>query len=108
MTRWSYTVISHHGRVGAARRYARYDAVMDYKEEREFVIRLRLSATFAEDYQGEDDGFAWHERFDKRVRPELVRELARILTDKGHFKITPVNRGIDAHEELEMLVEHVP
>ena len=80
---------------------------MHYKEEREFVVRLRLSAEFAESYEGDDDGYAWYQAFDEQVRPELVRELMRVLTEKGGFKITPVNRGLDAHEELEILVERV-
>ena len=80
---------------------------MQYKEEREFVIRLRLSAEFGESYEGDDDGYAWYRTFDQEVRPELLRELLQVLTKKGGYRVTPVNRGLDAHEELEILVERI-
>ncbi len=79
---------------------------MQYKEERQLVIRLDLRASFPDDYEGDDDGFAWHEDFDKNVRPKLVAEVMRVLTASGRFKITPINRGLDTHDELEILVEH--
>jgi hypothetical protein len=78
---------------------------MRYVEERELVIRLHLSAEFAADYEGDDDGFTWHKEFDQRVRPELVRELLRVLTSQGKYRVTPINRGRDTHEELELRVE---
>lgn len=78
---------------------------MDYREERALVIRLHLSASFDEGYEGDDDGYAWHRRFDADVRPELVRALVRVLSAQGKYRITPINRGLDAHEELELAVE---
>jgi hypothetical protein len=78
---------------------------MAYREERELVIRLHLSAEFAEDYEGDEDGFTWHQAFDRELRPELVRELVRVLTAKGRYRVTPINRGLDTHEELELKVE---
>lgn len=80
---------------------------MQYKEEREFVIRLRLSAQFAEDYEGDDDGYAWYRKFDQKVRPAIVSELVHLLAKLGGFRITPVNRGLDSHEELELFVERI-
>jgi hypothetical protein len=80
---------------------------MPYREERELVIRLHLSAEFGEEYAGDDDGFVWHREFDERVRPELVRELLRVLTKSDQYRITPINRGLDSHEELELKVERV-
>lgn len=80
---------------------------MKYREERELVIRLSLSAEFPEDYEGEDDGFTWYRDFDANVRPALLRELLRALTREGRFKVTPVNRGLDAHQELEIQVERL-
>jgi len=84
-----------------------------YREEREFVIRLRLSADFGEAYEGDDDGYEWYRAFDEGLRPKLVRELVRVLTEaraqtgEARYRITPTNRGLDAHEELELSVEHL-
>lgn len=80
---------------------------MDYREERELVIRLHLSADFAEGYEGEDDGYEWYQRFDRDVRPELLRAIVRVLSAEGAYRITPINRGLDAHEELELSVERI-
>lgn len=80
---------------------------MAYREERELVIRLHLSAEFAEDYEGDDDGYVWYRKFDEQLRPELVRELLRVLTSGSGFRVTPINRGLDTHEELELNVERV-
>lgn len=80
---------------------------MRYIERRELVIRLHLSAEFPADYEGEDDGYEWYRSFDERVRPELVRELLRVLASQRGYRITPVNRGLDMHEELEIKVERM-
>lgn len=78
---------------------------MAYREERELVVRLHLSAEFDEAYEGDDDGYEWYRAFDERVRPELVRALFRVLGAQPGYRITPINRGLDAHEELELAVE---
>jgi hypothetical protein len=31
----------------------------------------------------------------------------RVLTATGQYRITPINRGLDAHEELELSVERI-
>ena len=80
---------------------------MPYREERELVIRLHLSAEFAPSYEGEDDGYEWYQRFDREVRPALVREALRVLTEQGRYRVTPVSRGLDAHDELELKVDLV-
>jgi hypothetical protein len=78
-----------------------------HREERELVIRLHLSAEFVDSYEGDDDGYEWYRAFDQRVRPELVRELVRVLTRDAHYRVTPINRGLPANEELELNVEHL-
>jgi hypothetical protein len=77
---------------------------MAYREERELVIRLHLSAEFAEDYEGDEDGYEWYRAFDERIRPELVRNLVALLAAQPGYRITPVNRGLDSHDELELNV----
>jgi hypothetical protein len=76
-----------------------------YREQRELVIRLHLAAEFDDAYEGDEDGYEWYGDFDRRVRPALVRELIRVLSAEGTFRITPINRGLDSHEELELSVE---
>ncbi len=80
---------------------------MTYREERELVIRLHLSAEFDDAYEGDDDGYEWYRAFDEQVRPALVRELLRVLASRPGYRITPINRGLDTHEVLELAVEHL-
>jgi hypothetical protein len=82
--------------------------IVAYREERELVIRLHLSADFDASYEGDEDGYEWYRAFDQSVRPELVRELVRVLTSDGRYLVTPINRGLPANEELELKVEHLP
>ena len=79
--------------------------MMRYVEERELVIRLHLRAEFPENYEGERDGYEWYRDFDTNVRPELLRELLQLLTSQRGYRVTPLNRGLDTHEELELRVE---
>lgn len=78
---------------------------MPYLEQRELVIRLHLKAAFDDAYEGDEDGYEWYGDFDRRLRPQLVRELMRVLMAQGDYRITPINRGLDAREELELSVE---
>ena len=52
---------------------------MEHREERDFTISIHLSAVFAEDYEGDDDGFVWHQRFQESVRPALVAAVFDVL-----------------------------
>ena len=80
---------------------------MTYREQRELVIRLHLSAEFDDAYEGDDDGYEWYRAFDEQIRPELVRALLQVLTSRPGYRITPINRGLDSHEELELAVERI-
>ena len=77
----------------------------DYREERTYTVELRLSATFPEDYEGEEDGFEWHAHFDRVVRPRIARAVIEALRAEPGWKITPTSRGQSESERLELIVE---
>lgn len=77
---------------------------MDYTEEREFALRLSVRCVFPEDYQGEDDGFAWWEEFSD-ISAEIVRAAAQIVARRPGWKVRPANRGRPADEEVTLIVE---
>jgi hypothetical protein len=81
---------------------------MRYVEERELVVRLHLRAEFPDDYDGEGDGYEWYRAFDGKVRPELLREIVRVLAGQHGYRVTPLNRGMDTHEEIELRVDCAP
>ena len=80
---------------------------MPYREERSYRVEIVLSAEFAEDYEGEEDGYEWHERFERMVRPRLVRAVLESLASDPGWRVTPVTRGSSSSDVLEIRVERI-
>ena len=78
-----------------------------HREERTYTITLRMSAEFDEDYEGDDDGYAWHQQFDRELRPRIVRAVIQTLLQLGGWKVTPVSRGQSDSDALELECERV-
>lgn len=75
---------------------------MTHREEKTFSITLHLSADFADDYAGDDDGFAWHERFQQSVRPALVAAVYDVLRLQRRFRAVAAPRGRDPESALDL------
>ena len=75
---------------------------MTHREERTFSITLNLSADFPDDYSGDDDGFAWHERFQQRLRPQLVAAVFDALRMDPRFGAVSAPRGRDPESALDL------
>lgn len=79
---------------------------MIHREEKTFTITLHLSAEFAEDYTGDDDGFAWHERFQHALRPALVAAVHDALRTQPRFRAVSAPRGRDPESALDLDVHY--
>jgi hypothetical protein len=75
---------------------------MPHREERSFSIELNLVAEFDDSYQGEEDGFAWFERFESGLKPELIRAVTEALRRDPRFQLLAAPRGKDAERTLEL------
>jgi hypothetical protein len=75
-----------------------------HREEGRFAIRIELSAEFDEAYEGDDDGFAWLERWRANVRGRLVRAVFDELRRERGFDAIPSSRGANPDEEIEIRV----
>ncbi len=75
---------------------------MTHREERSFSITLHLSADFPDDYTGDDDGFAWHERFQQTLKPKLVAAVFDALRGDPRFKAVAAPRGRDPESGLDL------
>jgi hypothetical protein len=75
-----------------------------HREEGRFTIRIELSAEFAEDYEGDDDGNAWLERWKDTVRPKVVRAVFDALRSDPSFEAIPTSRGASPDENVEIAV----
>ena len=79
-----------------------------YREEGRFVIRLELSAEFADDYEGDLDGYAWLDAWKAKVRPRLLGAMFDALRADPHFAVVPVSRGKNPDDEVEVAVTLKP
>lgn len=75
-----------------------------HREEGALTIRIELSAEFDEDYEGDDDGNAWLERFRREVQPNVVRAVFEALRADKRFDVIPVSRGHAPDENVDVEV----
>ncbi len=78
-----------------------------HREEREFSIVLNVSAEFDEDYAGDDDGFAWHERFERELKPRLVAAVFDVLRADPAWQAVAAPTGRDPERAVEIAVRRV-
>ncbi|HYP78611.1 MAG TPA: hypothetical protein VER12_21710 [Polyangiaceae bacterium] len=81
---------------------------MTHREEKTFTISLHLSADFADDYAGDDDGFVWHERFQQTLRPAIVAAVYDALRADPSFRAVSAPRGRDPEFALDLDVVFQP
>lgn len=75
---------------------------MTHREEKTFSITLHLAAEFDDDYAGDDDGFAWHERFQGAVKPALIAAVHEALRAHPRFRAVAAPRGRDPESALDL------
>jgi len=75
-----------------------------HREDGKFQVRIELVAEFDEDYEGDDDGYAWLERWKAETRPRLLKAVFDALRADGTCDAIPVSRGASPDEEVEILV----
>lgn len=94
--------------MAVARELARESDVfaMTHREEKTFSITLHLSAEFSDEYTGDDDGFAWHERFQHGVRPALTAAVIDALRADPRFRVVAAPRGRDPESGLDLDVSY--
>jgi hypothetical protein len=81
---------------------------MIHREERQFAIHLHLSAEFAEDYEGDDDGYAWFERFEHDLKPRLLNAIFEVLQRDSKWEAIAAPRGRDPDTAIEIDVRRRP
>ncbi len=73
-----------------------------HREEQTFTIELQIIAEFPDDYQGDEDGYAWAQRFERELRPELVRALFEAVRRTPGWTAIAAPRGRDPSRALEI------
>jgi hypothetical protein len=77
---------------------------MAYVEEREFTFRIEARCEFADDYDGELDGYAWAPEF-QSLCGEMLRSLVASLQQHPEWKVRPRNRGRSSDDEVTLVLE---
>ena len=75
-----------------------------YREDATFNIRVVLSAEFDEDYEGDDDGWAWLHAWREGTQARLVKAVFDTLREDRRFDVLPTSRGASPDDEVEVTV----
>lgn len=73
-----------------------------HREERSYAIELSLIAEFDDSYEGEEDGFAWFERFESTLKPRLTAAVTEALRADPRFQLLAAPRGKDPERTLSL------
>jgi hypothetical protein len=75
------------------------------QEEKVFRFRFSLEANFPEDYEGEEDSYAWLQEWEKQIKPELLKLIFDSLRRHSSWTVRVRNRGFSPHDEIEIAME---
>ena len=76
-----------------------------YQEEKTFTLRFSLEAQFPDDYEGDDDEYAWVRAWEARLKPEMVKAVFESLRRAPHWTVHSRNRGKSPEDEIEVVLE---
>jgi hypothetical protein len=79
-----------------------------HREEGALTIRIELAAEFGDDYEGDDDGNVWLERWRSDVQPRVVRAVFDALREGARCDVIPVSRGRAPDENVDIEVRWKP
>jgi hypothetical protein len=75
-----------------------------YQEEKAFILRFSLEASFPDDYEGEEDNQAWVREWEARIKPDLLKVLFESLRQHQAWQAHIRNRGKSPEDEVEIVL----
>ena len=75
-----------------------------HHEEKTFTFRFSLEAAFPDDYEGDQDEYAWLRDWETRVKPELIKIVFDSLRRHPTWTVHVRNRGKSPSDEIEVAV----
>lgn len=76
-----------------------------FTEEKEFRLRFSLSASFPDDYSGEEDGYQWLREWEEVIKPGLIKVVFAHLRGHPGWRCHVRSRGISPEDEIEVVLE---
>ena len=76
-----------------------------YQEEKTFVLRFSLEASFPDDYDGDDDHLAWVQQWESEIKPGMLKQVFDSLRQHPAWTSHIRNRGRASTDEIEIVLE---
>jgi len=73
-----------------------------HREEQSYTIEVSLVAEFDDAYEGDEDGFAWFQRFESSLKPRLTAAVTDALRADPRFGLRVAPRGKDPDRVLSL------
>ena len=73
-----------------------------FQEEKTFNLRFSLEASFSDDYEGEQDNYAWLKEWEQGVKPDLLKAVFECLRRHPAWTAHVRNRGLSPLDEIEI------
>jgi DNA modification methylase len=74
------------------------------QEEKAFRIKFNLEAEFPEDYEGEQDDYAWLQEWERQIKPDVLKLIFDALRRHSSWKVHVRNRGLSPLDEIEIVM----
>jgi hypothetical protein len=74
------------------------------REEKSFTLRFTLEAVFADDYEGNEDEYAWIKEWEYGIKPALLKLTFDTLRKQPAWKAHVRNRGASSVDEIEIVL----
>ena len=75
-----------------------------HTETREFTFHLTFNAQFSDDYDGDDDGYAWAQKL-PTIEAAMLRALVAVVGEDKAWSIRTTNRGRSSEDEVALVLE---
>ena len=75
-----------------------------YQEEKSFVLRFTLEASFPDAYTGDEDEQNWIRDWEARIKPQLIKSVFESLRKHAGWASHIRNRGMAATDEIEIVL----
>jgi hypothetical protein len=75
-----------------------------YQEEKTFVLRFSLEASFPDDYDGDNDHQAWVQEWESQIKPGVLKQVFESLRRHPAWTSHVRNRGYASTDEIEIVL----
>ena len=75
-----------------------------YHEEKTFMLRFSLEASFPDEYDGEEDHLAWTKEWESALKPDMLKQVFEALRRHPAWAAHVRNRGHASTDEIEIVV----